>query len=117
MGKTIRAAFLALAIAAVGTPSVLAQQDRDCPSFRWQEDAQAFFNAAGPGDPHGLDDDNDGVACEDLPRRGTAGDGDGDGTMPDSSTDAPSQAPSSNALLAVIAALGAVGLALRRRVS
>lgn len=38
--------------------------DRDCPDFATQAEAQAFFEAAGPGDPHRLDADNDGIACE-----------------------------------------------------
>jgi hypothetical protein len=43
--------------------------DRDCPDFRTHAEAQAFFLAAGgPGrDPHRLDADHDGVACETLP--------------------------------------------------
>ena len=42
--------------------------DRDCPDFDTWEEAQAFFIAAvGPErDPHRLDGDNDGIACEDL---------------------------------------------------
>ena len=38
--------------------------DRDCDYFRTQEKAQAFFEQAGPNDPHRLDDDGDGLACE-----------------------------------------------------
>ena len=38
--------------------------DRDCSDFATQAEAQAFFIAAGPGDPHRLDRDNDGIACE-----------------------------------------------------
>ena len=41
--------------------------DRDCGDFRTQSQAQRFFEAAGPGDPHRLDGDGDGVACESLP--------------------------------------------------
>lgn len=64
----VLAAPLALALPAA------AQADRDCGDFRFREDAQAFFEAAGPGDPHRLDADDDGLACETLPRRGaTAG--------------------------------------------
>jgi endonuclease YncB( thermonuclease family) len=40
--------------------------DRDCSDFRSQEQAQRFFEAAGPGDPHRLDGDDDGQACESL---------------------------------------------------
>ena len=37
--------------------------------FSFQEEAQAYFEAH-PGDPEGLDRDRDGIACEELPRRG-----------------------------------------------
>jgi hypothetical protein len=45
--------------------------DRDCSDFTYQEDAQAFFIANGgpTSDPHRLDGDNDGVACDTLPHR------------------------------------------------
>ncbi|WP_024985216.1 thermonuclease family protein [Brevibacillus borstelensis] len=40
--------------------------DRDCGDFASQAEAQAFFEAAGgpASDPHRLDRDNDGLACE-----------------------------------------------------
>lgn len=41
--------------------------DRDCSDFKTQKEAQAFFEAAGPGDPHRLDPAKDNVACESLP--------------------------------------------------
>ena len=41
--------------------------DRNCSDFDTQDEAQEFFEAAGPGDPHGLDADDDGIACETLP--------------------------------------------------
>lgn len=43
--------------------------DKDCPDFKTQREAQAFFIAnGGPDkDPHNLDRDGDGVACETLP--------------------------------------------------
>lgn len=40
--------------------------DRDCNHFDSQEQAQRFYEAAGPGDPHRLDGDGDGRACESL---------------------------------------------------
>jgi hypothetical protein len=40
---------------------------RNCSDFPRQQDAQYFFEAAGPGDPHRLDGNNNGVACEHLP--------------------------------------------------
>jgi competence protein ComEC len=43
--------------------------DRDCGDFDTHDEAQAFFIAAGgpERDPHRLDGDNDGIACESLP--------------------------------------------------
>jgi hypothetical protein len=43
--------------------------DVDCPDFATHAQAQAFFiQHGGPGsDPHGLDGDHDGLACESLP--------------------------------------------------
>lgn len=43
--------------------------DRDCGDFASHAEAQAFYEAAGgpARDPHRLDGDSDGVACEDLP--------------------------------------------------
>ena len=45
--------------------------DRDCSDFDTQEEAQEFFIAAGgpEKDPHDLDRDHDGIACESLPHR------------------------------------------------
>ena len=41
--------------------------DRDCGDFSTQPDAQRFFEAHQPGDPHRLDDNSDGQAYESLP--------------------------------------------------
>ena len=51
-------------------PSVA--QDQNCSDFDFQEDAQEELESD-RSDPNNLDNDNDGVACETLPRRG--GDG------------------------------------------
>ena len=50
-------------------PAAPADPDRDCSDFRTQAEAQAFYEAAGgpARDPHRLDVDGDGCACEDLP--------------------------------------------------
>jgi hypothetical protein len=37
-----------------------------CELFQTPEEAQRFFVAAGAGDPHGLDSDGNGIACEDV---------------------------------------------------
>lgn len=54
--------------------------DYDCSDFATQEEAQEYLL---PGDPYGLDGDNDGVACEDLPSGGGGGGrgGGGSGTV------------------------------------
>jgi hypothetical protein len=54
-----------------------AQTDRyDCEDFTFQEDAQRILDQD-PSDPNGLDDDNDGIACENLPSRSEGGAGGG----------------------------------------
>jgi hypothetical protein len=52
----------------VAAPAAVAA-DRDCGDFGSQRAAQIFFlNQGGPGsDPHGLDSDGDGIACESNP--------------------------------------------------
>jgi micrococcal nuclease len=40
--------------------------DRDCSGFATEAEAQRFFEAAAPGDPHRLDRDGNGRACESL---------------------------------------------------
>jgi endonuclease YncB( thermonuclease family) len=59
---------LAVPVALAG-PSSAAVVDRDCGDFNTQAAAQTFYiNHGGPqSDPHGLDDDSDGVACESNP--------------------------------------------------
>jgi competence protein ComEC len=52
---------------AQGLPFDPSGEDQDCGNFSTQAEAQAFYEAAGPGDPHGLDGEGDGVACESLP--------------------------------------------------
>lgn len=46
-----------------GSPT---RRSLDCDDFGDQADAQRYFEDSGPGDPFGLDADNDGKACEDL---------------------------------------------------
>lgn len=43
------------------------EDDKDCSNFSTHAEAQAFFESKGSGDPHGLDRDGDGLACETLP--------------------------------------------------
>jgi Excalibur calcium-binding domain len=61
-----------VALLAMTTTDSLAQRaDRDCSDFRFQEDAQAVLDR-NPSDPNHLDRDKDGIACENLPHRGSA---------------------------------------------
>lgn len=52
----------------VSSPSsATAVTDMDCVDFATQAAAQTFFINAGPGDPHRLDAEGDGLACESNP--------------------------------------------------
>ncbi|MCH8849596.1 MAG: excalibur calcium-binding domain-containing protein, partial [Chloroflexi bacterium] len=75
---------LALAAGLVAMTQMASAQDiYNCDDFTYQEEAQDVLDAD-PSDPNGLDGDNDGVACQDLPHRPAGdGDGDGDGDMGD----------------------------------
>lgn len=57
-----------VAVAATAWPPDSPAADRDCSDFANQAQAQRFFEAHHPGrDPHSLDGDGDGKACEELP--------------------------------------------------
>lgn len=77
MKKRIVLLVATMTLAVAAAPAALAQEDVDCAAFATQEEAQAFFLAEGgpESDPHGLDADSDGVACEDLPSAGVAVEG------------------------------------------
>jgi hypothetical protein len=67
----------------------------DCEDFAYQEDAQLWYDRDRT-DPFGLDDDNDGIACEALPSRPTQPPGDVEGltaTAPPSTTTATTTPP------------------------
>lgn len=76
MDRRAAAACIVLAFASCAPLSgaAYAQTDLDCRDFSFQEDAQAVFDRD-RSDPNRLDEDqgpDDGIACEALPRRGTA---------------------------------------------
>ncbi|MCS4169377.1 endonuclease YncB(thermonuclease family) [Salinibacter ruber] len=48
-------------------PGETSAEDRNCSDFDTQPESQRFFESHQPGDPHGLDGNNDGQACESLP--------------------------------------------------
>ncbi len=77
---TAAAAVLAAAVTFPLAGTALAQDNLNCDDFATQEEAQAEFDSD-PSDPNGLDADNDGIACEDLPSSGSGTDtGSGTGT-------------------------------------
>jgi hypothetical protein len=68
--QIVRALVLAIVALGLGFSAqapASAVTDRDCGDFASQASAQHFFLDAGGGDPHRLDDDGDGVACESNP--------------------------------------------------
>lgn len=74
VAATIAAALVAATGAIAGSPeagggsSAARFIDLDCADFATQKQAQEFFEANDPeADPHRLDGDHDGVACEDNP--------------------------------------------------
>lgn len=72
---------LALGLASGFTGSAEARiVDRDCSDFATQRAAQRFFERHNPSaDPHRLDSDGDGIACEDNPCPCSTGGGGGGG--------------------------------------
>lgn len=59
----VLAAVVMLTVAAA--PAGAVRGDRDCSDFRTQKAAQRFFKKHHPKrDPHRLDADRDGIACE-----------------------------------------------------
>ena len=57
-------ALVAALLALSAAPATASAEDYDCSDFSNQAEAQEHLL---PGDPYGLDGDNDGIACEDLP--------------------------------------------------
>lgn len=77
-------ALVAALLALSAMPATAAAEDYDCSDFNNQAEAQEQLL---PGDPYGLDGDNDGIACEDLPcpcsyEEGSGGGGDGGPAKP-----------------------------------
>ncbi len=81
MRKVLLLAALSMAAMLVFAPVALAQADLDCSDFATQPEAQSVLDQD-PSDPNGLDADNDGVACEELPAGGS-------GTSPEPSSPEP----------------------------
>lgn len=73
--KALPACALGIFAMHAGFSTNAAAADLDCSDFSTQEEAQGHLL---PGDPHGLDADNDGIACESLPPGGHPNNGGGD---------------------------------------
>ncbi|WP_416953834.1 excalibur calcium-binding domain-containing protein [Nocardioides sp. T5] len=65
--RALALALVALGLGVTAQAPASAVIDRDCGDFASQAAAQNFYLNAGAGDPHRLDDDGDGVACESNP--------------------------------------------------
>lgn len=104
---------IALAVFAVlamtfGVAATTGAQDIDCPGISYER-AQEIL-AEDPSDPHGLDADNDGEACEDNARSGGgAGDnGDDNGgttSLPETGTGATGATGTAASLFGTVAGL------------
>ena len=57
---------LSLGVVGLSSAALAQSGDRDCSDFNTWREAQSFYEANQPGDPHRLDADNDGIACESL---------------------------------------------------
>jgi Excalibur calcium-binding domain len=68
-----------------GNMPTAAAQDLNCSDFDTQQEAQDELES-NPSDPNNLDNDNDGTACESLPRDGGGGGGGGGGQTRDSTS-------------------------------
>jgi hypothetical protein len=81
--------FAGMPVAASAASPMATASDYDCADFANQAEAEEYLL---PGDPNGLDADNDGIACEDLPcpcASSAGGEGGGGG----GSTHAPAPPP------------------------
>ena len=92
LGSGLAAAAVAASVA-LAAPASAGTEDRDCPDFSSQAEAQAAFDAV-PGDPERLDRDNDGIACESQFGEPDS-DSDSDSPPPEEDTDGnePSETP------------------------
>jgi hypothetical protein len=79
LGKALLVVSLGIAAFLACAPAGASAADLDCGDFANQAEAQENLL---PGDPYGLDGDNDGVACEDLPCPCASEGGGGDGGEP-----------------------------------
>jgi hypothetical protein len=98
MKRVAFVALLSMLGALIFAPSLaLGQEDLDCADFAIQAEAQATLEED-LSDPHGLDEDADGIACETLPPGADgADDGDGDDNGTNGDDEGATQAPAAAA--------------------
>lgn len=77
----------------------------DCSDFLFRDIGQAILDAD-PSDPHNLDPDNDGIACEELPLRGQAD------TFPSTGAGVGAEATAGQVVRWLMAAFAGIGLAM-----
>ncbi len=91
MRRLLLLATLAIVATLVFAPMALGQDLYDCGDFTTEEEAQTQLL---PGDPYGLDADNDGQACDSLPSAGgTGGGGTAEPTTAEPTTAPPTAEP------------------------
>ena len=64
--RPLSVVLIAAAVLTTISPASAPAADRDCSDFATHNEAQTFFERHQPGDPHRLDRNGDGVACESL---------------------------------------------------
>ncbi|WP_298804502.1 hypothetical protein [uncultured Pseudokineococcus sp.] len=121
--RTVLSVALAAGVVGLAGSPALAADPYDCKDFGSQAEAQAEFDRV-PGDPSGLDRDDDQQACEDYDygssASGSTDGGEGGMAMPSGGVDAGAGGTAGDvgALLAsggLLAAAGVGGLVLVRR--
>jgi hypothetical protein len=71
MRRTAAGVLVTAVLTLATTGTAHAADVYNCDDFTYQEEAQAVYDQD-TSDPNGLDDNDDDVACESLPRRGSA---------------------------------------------
>lgn len=122
MRQSMTITVLTVGLFMVLATGALAQDDLNCDDFEFQEDAQAELDQD-PSDPHGLDGDDDGIPCEDLPSRGSDTSDDGaddasggedadEGQMPAGGVDAGAGGAAATDMVTIPAVFAAAGALL-----
>lgn len=72
MRHLVMFASLLVALLVLAAPAMAQSVDLNCDDFGTQEEAQTVYDSD-TSDPHRLDADDDGIACETLPSSGSSG--------------------------------------------